>query len=701
MAYDPFVTVEALRDRIDAVQAVQIKGFYKEWADELEELAKYYDKKTTSSSTVTSRYLRELKHQVQTGGDLVAKQVQGLTKHNMFLIADEMVKKNVDWLAEFGFPKSGLNAVFSYVPTSVVNSLVTGQVYGKPGSWNLSSAIWSSTQKVQSTAYKIVAQGIAQQMPIADIAKSLAVYVDPSKKLLWQGPQGMKIYGKSVDYASQRLARTLVQHTYQQSFVALTKKNPFVIEYIWIANGSRVCPICSDRDGAHFTKETLPLDHPNGMCTMEPDIDPKMVDKLVDWVNSEDGTYPEIDEFAKSFGYVQSSKPKFTSNMPKLTLRDVKAQYGDLAVSKGLNTWFQKLPDDVKSEVKLMKKASGKTWDQFYQQDIFPGGQAAFDAKFGSKALSFDDAYKQYYSKLMEATKGGMYLGKMSKENFIKLLSTGDINKIGDVDDFVSSAFKQLGKKSGSSVSGVVKTKAEMLAEEKAAKEAAEKAAKEAKKKAAELAKVQAAAKEAAKKIGLDEFSASKWDKVLTSNRHLRSEFEEASDNFWKLLTDEQKSAFDRYTGSGYVNMNKYLRGLSEPYEGTEEACKVLKEALEHASLPETTVVRRGTSYNLLESLGVDDVASNKDKVVGAVVRDEGFLSTSPYISGGFNDRITYVIEVPKGSQATYVGMHSVHPSEDELLINCGGNYIIRDVEFRSNGKPSKIYMTLINLQSK
>lgn len=293
----------------------------------------------------------------------------------------------------------------------------------------------------------------------------------------------------------------------------------------------------------------------------------------------------------------------------------------------------------------------------------------------------------------MEATKKGMYLGKMSKENFIKLLSASDVKKIGDVDDFVSSAFKKLGKKLGNSVSDVVKTKAEMLAEEKAAKEA--------KKKAAELAKAQAAAKEAAKKIGLDEFSASKWDKALTSNSHLRSEFEEASDNFWKLLTDEQKRAFDRYTGNGYANMNEYLRGLSVPYKRTEEACRVLKEALEHASLPETTIVRRGTSYNLLESLGVDDVASNKDKVVGAVVRDEGFLSTSPYRSGGFNDEITYVIEVPKGSQATYVGMHSANPSEDELLINCGGNYMIRDVEFRSDGEPSKIYMTLINLQSK
>lgn len=134
----------------------------------------------------------------------------------------------------------------------------------------------------------------------------------------------------------------------------------------------------------------------------------------------------------------------------------------------------------------------------------------------------------------MEATKEGMYLGKMSKENFIKLLSASDVKKIGDVDDFVSSAFKQLGKKSGSSVSGAVKTKAEMLAEEKVAKEAAEKAKKEAEKKAAELAKAQAKAKEAAKKIGLDEFSASKWADLLTANANDRTKFDNAATVFGK-----------------------------------------------------------------------------------------------------------------------------------------------------------------------
>lgn len=701
MAYNPFATVEALRDQIDVTQAAQIKGFYSEWADELEDLAKYFDRKTTSSSYVSSRYYRELKKQVHTGGDLVAKQVQGLTVHNMFVISDAMVKSNVAWLAEFGFPKSGLNAAFSYVPTSVVNSLVTGQVYGKPGSWNLSSAIWSGNNKVQSEAYRIVAQGVAQNMPIQQIAQSLSAYVNPEKKLLWTGPNGTKIYGKAVDYSAQRLARTLVQHTYQQSFVAMTKDNPFIEEYMWIANGSSACPLCAERDGKKYKKLELPLDHPNGMCVMDPVIDDKMIDKLADWVNSEDGTYPEIDQFARNFGYMPYNKKTFVNSMPKMTLQDVKSAYGDLATSKGLNTWYQKLPADVKAEVKLMKNQSGKTWDEFYQQDIFPGGQAAFDAKFGTKVLSFDSAYDEFYAKLMEATKDGTYLGQMSKEKFLKLLTSADQKKIGDVDDFVSSAFKKIGAKSGNSVSSAVKSKAEMAAEAKAKKLAAEKAAKEAEKKAAELAKAQAAAKEAAKKIGLDEFSASKWADLLTANANDKVKFDNAATAFYRSLTDEQKRALKKYTGSGYEDMNRWLRGLDAPKRGVKQACERLEKALASASLPEDTIVRRGSNYNMLDALGIDVIEANKSKLVGSIVTDQGFMSTSPYPRGGFTWRdYEYIIELPKGSQASYIGSYSVHPGEEELLINCGGNYMVRDIEF-VDGKAKKIYLTLINLQSK
>ena len=52
--------------------------------------------------------------------------------------------------------------------------------------------------------------------------------------------------------------------------------------------------MCEERDGQFFTAEDLPLDHPNGMCTMEPDID--MHEALKDLT-----TWEELSEFDKFF----------------------------------------------------------------------------------------------------------------------------------------------------------------------------------------------------------------------------------------------------------------------------------------------------------------------------------------------------------------------------------------------------------------
>ena len=53
-----------------------------------------------------------------------------------------------------------------------------------------------------------------------EIAKDLESYVRPNARLPWnlRMADGKKIYKKQIDYNAQRLARTLVQHGYQQSF---------------------------------------------------------------------------------------------------------------------------------------------------------------------------------------------------------------------------------------------------------------------------------------------------------------------------------------------------------------------------------------------------------------------------------------------------------------------------------------------------
>lgn len=311
-----FANAEKARDAITESQKKEIAKLYQQWADEIGERAKYYSRKSTSSSVVSERQMKELKKQLTETSHQVSNEVYKNIKSGIYTVSDAVVKDNVAWLKQFGFSEAGLNAAFSSVPDQIVRMLVTGQIY--EGSWNLSSRIWSDNESTLKTAYQIVAKGMAENRPIYDIAKELEKYVQPGAAKKWNPYIMMKntktgewerkkIYKRQVDYNAQRLARTLVQHGYQQSFIAVTEKNPFVLSYQWSANGSRPCPLCQDRDGQIYEKGDLPMDHPNGQCTMIPVIDDNMSDKLADWFNSPDGTYPDIDEFAKGLGYVPSN----------------------------------------------------------------------------------------------------------------------------------------------------------------------------------------------------------------------------------------------------------------------------------------------------------------------------------------------------------------------------------------------------------
>ena len=298
-----FEDAEAIKSAIMASQQKEIAKLYEDWADEISEKAKYYSHKSTASAPVSERYYRELQKQLRQTSQEVSNEIYKKIKSNIYTVADAVVSDNVKWLESFGFSSKGLNAAFSYVPNEIVQNLITGQIY-KSG-WSLSSRIWSDNEQTLKDIYQVMARGLAENKPIYGIAKDLESYVRPSAKLPWnlRMADGKKIYKKQVDYNAQRLARTLVQHGYQQSFIATTQKNPFITEYVWRSNGSRVCEICLARDGVHYKKTELPMDHPNGMCTMEPVVVDDMVDKLSDWANSPDGTYPEIDKFAGNFGY--------------------------------------------------------------------------------------------------------------------------------------------------------------------------------------------------------------------------------------------------------------------------------------------------------------------------------------------------------------------------------------------------------------
>lgn len=646
-----FKNAEEAKLAIMVSQQKEIAKLYEDWADEIGDKANYYHHKSTASAPLSERYYRELQRQIRKTSQELSNEIYKKIKTNIYTISDAVVADNVKWLESFGFSSSGLNAAFSYVPNEIVQNLITGQIY--ESGWSLSSRIWSDNEQTLKDIYQVMAKGLAENKPIYDIAKDLESYVRPNARLPWnmRMADGVKIYKKQVDYNAQRLARTLVQHGYQQSFIATTQKNPFITEYVWISNGSRVCPLCANRDGQHYNKYELPMDHPNGMCTIEPVIDEDMIDKLADWFNSPDGTYPDIDDFAGNFGYEVSKVG---------TVKDFINKYG--MSSKSPSAWFNSLSQIQKSEAKALKTESGLTWNKWYEQNIYNGD----GSKLGSKEIKgFNDIQKKYL-KPYGFTKDNMpydfddWSHKVSYKHATEILKSmyTDWNDPHPYQKLMQFYEKNLVNENFTNATKNI-TKTTKLS---------------------------------------NTFDSKSWHESIKTNN--LSKMNNWCKDWLKVLLENEQDAVETYTGDAYYDMNKYLRGQLKTtiYKNDIKRCT---DALKKASLSEDVIVRRGSDYNMLRDLNIEITKENKDKMIGSIVTEKGFLSTSPDPDGGFSGSIEYIIKVPKGSQAMYVDSISKHRGEKELLVNRNGKYIIEDIKFDRYGDVRKIYMTLKNLKHK
>lgn len=175
----------------------------------------------------------------------------------------------------------------------------------------------------------------------------------------------------------------------------------------------------------------------------------------------------------------------------------------------------------------------------------------------------------------------------------------------------------------------------------------------------------------------------------------------------WELtVTPDELESVIKYTGSSFKQMNNILRfGREYDVEMQERMINRINNceaALAKAKLPEQVIARRGSDYNVLRDLGFGQQMTEDEvkSVIGGLIEEKGFLSTSPSPEGGFTwYDYEYIIKVPEGSQAMYVDSISMNRGEEELLINKDGRYQITDVRLDDNGNVKQIFMTLINLQ--
>ena len=285
-------SAEKVRAQLTSQQEKDIRNLYQRVARNInKEVKKLPD---TTSGVLRAMYLSKLKGQINEQLDSLGFELEKTIKDNMTDAADAVTMDNLSFLQYVDMPVQG---AFSHISRDVIESVITGRLYR--GDWSLSKAIWKQTKKTQADINKIIAQGIAQNKGSYEIAKDLEKYVNPSARKDWEWSKVYPGTNKVVDYAAQRLARTMVSHAYQQAFIRTTQKNPFVTKYKWISsNSSRVCELCASRDGNYYSKDDLPLDHPNGMCTFVAVMEDSMVDiadRIADWALGKPD--PALDEY--------------------------------------------------------------------------------------------------------------------------------------------------------------------------------------------------------------------------------------------------------------------------------------------------------------------------------------------------------------------------------------------------------------------
>jgi SPP1 gp7 family putative phage head morphogenesis protein len=160
--------------------------------------------------------------------------------------------------------------------------------------------------------------------------------------------------------------------------------------------------------------------------------------------------------------------------------------------------------------------------------------------------------------------------------------------------------------------------------------------------------------------------------------------------------------AIGSWTRTDYIFINDYLRNGNKGVRAESiENAKVLRSMIERNVVQEPFTVKRGTDYNAMNHLfGSDNWKKDGYNVHGKIIKDNGFVATTPYNGGGFGGNIQMYIDVPIGAKGVYIGDASAAPDEKEFLLQCGSSFVVDKIEKTIDkwGEPNyDVYMKVIS----
>lgn len=633
MAKFTFRESAKVKNEIALEQAKQIRQMYEDILKETREKIKLLSVKQLTGNKAIQ--LKQLEQELVKSYSNISDRITEAIKTNSNLVLNAVINDAKNLAGKIGFNAS---MAYAKVPEKVIEKIVSGQIYQE--GWTLSKALWKDEELNRQTLQNIIAKGIAGNKSTLEIAKTLESFVDPKAVKPWDWGKVYPGSKQKIDYNAQRLARTMVNHAYQQGVKEVIKDNPFIEKVRWLSalDAKRTCPLCESRNDVLFDKKDVPLDHPNGLCTLAPEVDDlqDIAKKAKEWKDAPDGTYPEIDKYAKSLGYIKPEK--------QISLND---QMYDLYLKinwSSIPKFGMISKSDYLSQIINLKQKSG--------QPFLPSDLSDFKA-----IIENDLSLGKYYT----------------KTELLQIML-----KPEKLDDYVAAHELKMAEQK-------VKKKAKYEAAKNITNTVTKQTVSQTLNQTTNVPTV---------------FDKEEWDKGYEALKERAykgktTEYvDELHSSFLELQTQVPESQIEgitTYTGGEYREMNGYLRG-NPKYKRVSKDIKdyidKAQKALSKASLPEDIYTARGAGIDsLLHGTGNGDkgeewLGNNYKSLINSVANDKGFVSTS--ITRPWGNDIKYILKVPKGYQAALVAPVSLHEKEMEILLNSDVTFVIKHIEKKS-----------------
>lgn len=310
------LVAEAQKKRIQITrqQQQQIAKLYRDIAYDMGK-----DISRKSEKTLTYRWLKDYARSLKGQSRQIYNDLRGIVSLGILETASAVSGAEQEfWSGVVPGLSERFRDTFSTIPQACVDELMSGGIYKDFA--GLSERLWNYKQKFDRDIGYIIDRGIIEQKSAYDLAKDLEIYVDPRAAKPWEWRKVYPNCNRVVDYNAQRLARTSVTHAYQMSFQRSTVDNPFVEAYQWhSSNAGRTCELCRQRNGQLFEKDSVPLDHPNGMCIITAVIPKSMdeiADELSDWAAG--GSNPALDRWLGIYNLGASSGGRTGKTVKKM-----------------------------------------------------------------------------------------------------------------------------------------------------------------------------------------------------------------------------------------------------------------------------------------------------------------------------------------------------------------------------------------------